>query len=192
MSLLILGLLLFLGTHSVRVVADGWRTQVIKRRGERLWKLGYTLLSVTGFVLIVWGYSRARLEPVPLWTPQVWARHLASLLTLVAFVLVVAAYVPRNHLKARLKHPMLLGVKAWALAHLLANHTVADLLLFGGFLAWAVVCYVSAKRRDERAGRLPPPGTAIGTALAIVIGLVAWGVFGQWVHGAWLGVRPWP
>jgi uncharacterized membrane protein len=114
-------------------------------------------------------------------------RHLAALLTLVAFVLLAAAYVPRNHLKARLGHPMILGVKVWALAHLLANNTVADLLLFGGFLVWAVLCFRAARRRQEAA---PPAGTVVNSALTVLIGAVAWAGFTFWGHAALIGVRP--
>jgi hypothetical protein len=119
-----------------------------------------------------------------------WTRHLASLLTLVAFVLLAAAYVPGNGIKAKLHHPMVLGVKVWALAHLLANHTLADLLLFGGFLVWAVLSFRAARARDRAAGTVYPPGTPARTAIAVVVGLVAWAVFAFWAHGAWIGVRP--
>jgi uncharacterized membrane protein len=117
-------------------------------------------------------------------------RHLAALLTLVAFVFLAAAYVPRNSIKARLRHPMVLGVKTWALSHLLVNNTLADLLLFGGFLVWAVLCYRAARRRDRLAGQLPPPGAAVPTVITVVAGLVAWAAFAFWAHAAWIGVRP--
>ncbi|MEY8877857.1 MAG: NnrU family protein, partial [Leptothrix sp. (in: b-proteobacteria)] len=134
---LVIGLVLFLGVHSLRIVAEGWRSQVIAARGEGLWKGAVALLSLLGLVLIVRGYGAVRLDPVALWTPWAGGRHLAALLTLIAFVLLAAAYVPGNAIKAKVGHPMILGVKVWALAHLLANHTLADLLLFGGFLLWA-------------------------------------------------------
>ena len=190
MSVLILGLILFLGVHSVRIVADGWRGAVIARIGEGPWKLAYTLLAIAGFALVVWGYGLARQQPVALWVPPLWTRHLAALLTLPAFVMLAAAYVPRNAIRARLKHPMLLGTKTWALAHLLANGNLADVLLFGGFLVWAVLCFRSARRRDARDGRTLPPGTAGGTIAAVVLGLAAWAGFALWAHAAWIGVRP--
>ena len=185
-----LGLLIFLGVHSVRIVADPWRTRMLARLGEGAWKGSYALLSALGFALIVWGYAQARQQPLALWPPQGWARHLAGLLTLIAFVLVTAAYVPGNGVKARLHHPMVLGVKVWALAHLMANHTLADLLLFGGFLLWAVLCFRSARRRDAAAGTVYPPGQASRTVVTVVAGTVAWAVFAMVVHAAWLGVRP--
>jgi uncharacterized membrane protein len=109
---------------------------------------------------------------------------------LLAFVLLAAAYVPGNGIKSRLHHPMVLGVKVWALAHLLANHTLADLLLFGGFLVWAVASFRAARQRDRLNGTVYPPGTAARTAIAVVLGLLAWAVFAFWAHGAWIGVRP--
>jgi len=127
---------------------------------------------------------------VALWTPQPWARHLASLLTVMAFVLLAAAYVPRNGIKARLHHPMVLGIKVWAFAHLLANHTLADLLLFGGFLGWAALSFRAARQRDRAAGTVYPAGSAAMTGLTVVLGLAAWAGFAFWAHAAWIGVRP--
>jgi uncharacterized membrane protein len=190
MSLLIIGLLLFLGTHSVRIFAEGWRTGMVAKLGPNGWKGVYSALALLGFVLIIWGYGQARLTPVPLWTPSVGMRHLASLLTLLAFILLAAAYVPRNAIKARIGHPMVVAVKVWALAHLLANHTLADLLLFGTFLIWAVLNFRAARARDRLAGTTRPAGTAAGTAVTVIAGLVAWAVFAFWAHAAWIGVRP--
>jgi uncharacterized membrane protein len=119
-----------------------------------------------------------------------WARHLGALLTLVAFVLLAAAYVPGNAIKARLHHPMVLGVKVWALAHLLANHTLADLLLFGGFLLWAVLSFRAARQRDAAAGTVYRPGALVPTLATVVAGLAGWAFFAFWAHGAWFGVRP--
>ncbi|MGE0498950.1 MAG: NnrU family protein [Ramlibacter sp.] len=190
MGMLILGLVIFLGVHSVRIVADGWRTQVMALRGEGLWKGLYAALSVLGFVLICWGYGLARQQPVVLWSPPRAMNHVAALFTLLAFVLLAATYVPRNHLKARVHHPTVAGVKLWALAHLLANGNLADVLLFGSFLAWAVLSFRAARQRDRAAGTTYPPGTAQGTVITVVVGAVAWAVFAFWAHGALIGVRP--
>jgi uncharacterized membrane protein len=190
MTLLILGLLVFLGVHSVRIFAEDWRTRTRARLGENAWKGVFSLLSIAGFVLIVWGYGQARLQPQVLWPSPTWTRHLAALLTIPAFVLLVAAYVPRNAIKARLHHPMVLGVKVWALAHLLANNTLADLLLFGGFLVWSVLSFSAARRRDRDAGTVYLAGHAGPTVAVVVIGLAAWAGFAFWAHGAWIGVRP--
>lgn len=190
MTLLILGLVIFLGAHSTRVFAESWRSAQLARMGEKRWKGMYSIASLVGFVLLVWGYGLARQSPVPLWTPSIGLRHLASLLTLLSFVLLAAAYVPRNSVKARIGHPMVAGVKLWALAHLLANHTLADLLLFGGFLAWAVLCFRAARARDRAAGITYQPGTLQGNVLTVAAGVVAWLVFALWLHGALIGVRP--
>lgn len=190
MSVLIVGLIVFLGVHSVRIVAEPWRSAQIARRGLGPWKGWYSLASALGLALIVWGFGQARLAPVSLWPPLPWARHLAALLMLAAFVLLVAAYVPGNRIRARLHHPMLLGVKAWALAHLLANHTLADLLLFGGFLLWAVFDYRAARRRDRRLHTVYPPGTTAATVVTVAVGVAAYLLFALVLH-AWLfGVRP--
>ncbi|MBE0547947.1 MAG: NnrU family protein [Rubrivivax sp.] len=190
MTLLILGLVVFLGVHSVRIFAEGWRTQMRQRLGENGWKGLYSLLSIAGFVLIVWGYGQARLQPTVLWPSPTWTRHLAALLTIPAFVLLVAAYVPGNAIKARLHHPMVLGVKVWALSHLLANNTLADLLLFGGFLAWSVASFTAARKRDNVAGAVYLRGHAGPTIAVVVVGLLAWAGFAFWAHAAWIGVRP--
>ena len=190
MAVLILGLVLFLGVHSTRIVADGWRTQMMARLGEKPWKGVYALLSIAGFVLLVWGYGLARQSPVVLWTPPVGMRHVAALLMLLAFILLVATYVPRNAIKATLHHPMLLSVKVWALAHLLANGTLAGVVLFGAFLVWAVCCFKAARGRDRAAQTVYPPGTAAGTAITVGVGMVAWAVFAFWAHGVLIGVRP--
>ena len=190
MTLLILGLILFLGTHSVRIFADGWRTQTIARLGEKPWKGLYTVVSLVGFALIVWGYGLARQQPVVLWQPPVMMKHLNSLFTLAAFILLAAAYVPRNHFKARLHHPMVLGVKLWAFGHLLATGTLADMVLFGAFLLWAVLDFRAARLRDRAQGTVYPPGTVSGTIIAVVAGAVAWAVFAFWLHAAWIGVAP--
>ena len=190
MTLLVLGLLIFLGVHSTRVFAEDWRSAQVARLGEKGWKGLYTLASLVGLAMLVWGYGVARQTPVPLWTPVVGLRHLASLLTLLAFVLMAAVYVPRNSLKARIGHPMVVGVKVWALSHLLANHTLADLLLFGGFLVWAVLCFRAARRRDLASGITYPAGTVQGNLLTVVAGVGAWIVFAMWLHGPLIGVRP--
>lgn len=190
MTLLLLGLALFLGVHSTRIVAEGWRTTTIARVGEKPWKAIYSLLSIAGFVLLVIGYGAARQSPVVLFAPPVWTRHLAALLTIPAFVLLVAAYVPGNAIKRAIGHPMVAGVKVWALAHLLANGTLADLLLFGTFLAWAVLGFIAARRRDRAAGTTYPAGPGSRTAITVVVGLVAWAVFAFALHRPLIGVAP--
>ena len=190
MIVLVLGLLIFLGVHSLRIVAEPLRSAMRARLGEGAYKGLYSVVSIAGFVLLIWGFGLARQQPVVLWQPMIWARHLAALLTLIAFVLLAAAYVPRNGIKARVHHPMVLGVKVWALAHLLANNTLAELLLFGAFLLWAVLSFRAARARDRAAGTVYPPGTATGTAIAVVVGVAFWAFFAFWAHERWIGVRP--
>ncbi len=190
MTILILGLLLFLGAHSVRLFADPWRTRMIARLGPNPWKALYSLVSIVGFVLIVWGFGSARQHPVPLYSPPLVLLRLNALFTLIAFVLVVAAYVPRNHMKSAIGHPMVAGTKSWAFGHLLATGMLHDVVLFGPFLVWAVVDFVVARRRDRRLGTVYPRGTVAGDAIAIVIGAVAWAIFAFWLHLRWIGVSP--
>lgn len=190
MAWLILGLVLFLGVHSVRVVAEDWRTAMRARLGEAIWKGLYSLISIAGFGLIIWGFGQTRLDPQVLWVPPLPMRHIAALLVLIAFIFMAAAYVPRNGIKARLHHPMILSVKVWALAHLLANGKLADVLLFGAFLLWAVLDFRSAGQRDRAAGTLYPPGTMAGTLGAVVVGAVAWAGFAFWGHQWLIGVAP--
>jgi uncharacterized membrane protein len=192
MSVLLLGLVLFLAAHSVRIVADGWRSRTIARLGEGPWKGIYSLVSLAGFVLVVWGYGLARQQPVPLWDPPAWTRQLTALLMLASFVLLAAAYVPRNGLKARLRHPMVLSVKVWALAHLLANGMLADIVLFGAFLAWSVFDYRAARLRDEAAGTSDAAGSAGAAVAAVMVGVFAWALFAFWAHGWLFGVPVYP
>lgn len=190
MLALVLGLVLFLGVHSVRLFAADWRVAQIDRRGLLAWKGVYALISLVGLVLIIWGYGQARLTPDWLWVTPVWTRHLAALLTVPAFILLAATYVPGTHIKARVGHPMLLGVKFWALAHLIANGALADLLLFGGFLVWAIVLYIVSRRRDRLAGiRYPAVGVS-RDIIAVVLGLVGFVLFALVLHEPLIGVRP--
>ena len=190
MSVLILGLVLFLGVHSTRIFADGWRTAMIRRLGASKWKGLYTLASLAGFGLLVWGFGLARQQPVALWAPPFFMRHVAWLLTLIAFILLAATYVPRNAIKARLHHPMVLAVMFWAVAHLMANGNRANAVLFGSFLLWAVLSFRAARVRDRAARTLYRAGTASGTAMTVLAGVAAWAVFAFWAHGVLIGVRP--
>jgi uncharacterized membrane protein len=190
MAVLILGLVLFLGIHSTRIFADGWRSGMIARLGPMRWKGLYSVLSIIGFVVVIWGFRMARADTLVLWSPPVWARHAAALLMVFSFILLVAAYVPRNSIKARLHHPMVLGVKVWALAHLLANGVAASVVLFSAFLVWAVLSYRAARQRDRAANTVYPPGNAAWTGITVAAGLIAWAVFAMFLHGPLIGVRP--
>jgi len=190
MAMLVFGLVLLLGVHSTRLIAPGLRDAGVARLGLLPWKVLYAVLSLIGLVLIVQGYGEARMAPTLLWAPPVWTRHLAALLTLPAFVLMACAYVPGTRIRAKLGHPMVAGVKIWAFAHLIANGTLADLLLFGSFLVWSVVMFATLRRRDRAAGLRRPAGSASRDAIAIVAGIVGWAVFAGWLHLALIGVKP--
>ena len=190
MLVLILGLILFLGAHSVRIFAESIRRSMIARLGDGPWKGVYSVISIVGFVLIIWGYGIARQDPVLLWISPMWLQHLAILLNLIAFVLFAAYLMPSGYLKARLGHPMLLSVKVWAFAHLLANGTLADLLLFGAFLVWAVADFAAARRRDRANGTIRRAGPIRNDALAVFVGFAIWGVILWRVHEWVIGVSP--
>lgn len=197
---LIVGLVLFLGAHSVRIFADNWRTQTLQKWGEKPFKGVYALLSLLGFYALIVGYGEARLQTVALWNPPVATRHISVLLMVFASILLVAAYVPRNHFKARLKHPMVLSVKVWALAHLLANGNLADVILFGSFLIWAVLNFRAARARDrlhalpedasEEANPSTPAPNGMATLVTLAVGGGLWALFTFVLHAKWIGVAP--
>ncbi|WEN15930.1 NnrU family protein [Rhodanobacter sp. AS-Z3] len=190
MTLLIVGLLIFLGSHSLGVFAHDWRNRQRERWGTMPWKGLFALVSLIGFVLICWGFGLARQQPVSLYAPPLALRHLNALFALLAFVLLAAAYIPRNHLKAKLGHPMLLGVKSWALGHLLATGMLHDVVMFGAFLLWAVMLFAVSRRRDRTAGTRYPAGTLQGDVLAGLVGIALWVAFAFWLHLWLIGVSP--
>ena len=207
MTQLILGLILFLGAHSVRIWADGWRDQTIEAYGEKAFKGVYALVSILGFYLLVVGYGEARLQTVALWNPPIFTKHISMLLMLLSSILLVATYIPRNHFKMRLGHPMVLSVKVWALSHLLANGNLADLVLFGSFLIWAVLNFRSARARDralllhlnvtEDAAGEPLAETEstnqpklLSTIITLVSGIATWALITFVLHAKIVGVSP--
>jgi len=190
MTILLLGLICFLGVHSTRLLAPAWRTSRIAQFGANGWKAAYSLVSLAGFVLVVYGFGVARSAPVVVWTPPRYMAHIAALLILPAFVLIACAYVPGTRIKAAVGHPMLLGIKLWAFAHLLANGFAHDILLFGAFLVWAVLDYVASRRRDRAEGVSYPAGGIDRDVIAIVAGTLGWIAFAFYLHGALIGVRP--
>jgi uncharacterized membrane protein len=189
MALFVVGLILFFGIHSVSIVAPAWRNAQVERHGERVWKGIYALVSLAGLILLIHGFGVARQTPVVLYAPPPALRHVALLLMLPVFPLLFAAYLP-GRIQRAAKHPMLLAVKIWAAAHLLANGTLADALLFGGFLIWAVADRISVKRRA--APRIVPgaPPAALNDVAALAGGLVVYVVFLFGAH-VWLtGLSP--
>jgi uncharacterized membrane protein len=190
MLVLVLGLIIFLGLHSVRIVADDWRKQQIARIGANRWKGIYSILAIVGFVLIIWGFGLARQHPVLVYLPPLWLRHLNALFMLVALILFATARVPRNHIKAKFGHPQVLAVKTWAFGHLLATGMLHDLVLFVPFLIWSVVLFIVSRRRDRRDGTVYPAGTLKGDVIAVVVGVVVWALFAFWLHTLLIGVSP--
>jgi len=186
MSILLLGLVIFFGVHSVSIVSDAWRDRTAERIGEWPWKGLYALVSAVGFGLIVWGYGLARHEPVVLYTPPEWLRSVAMVLLAPVFPLLFAVYLP-GRIKSAAKHPMLAATKLWALAHLLANGTLAAVLLFGAFLVWAVLDRISMKHRAQRPIPSVPPGKA-NDVIAVAGGLALYVAFVFGLHGWLIGV----
>ena len=205
MTQLILGLILFLGAHSVRIVADGWRTRCIEAWGEKAFKGVYALVALLGFYLLVVGYGEARLETVALWSPPRFTKHISILLMLFSSILLMAAYIPRNHFKMRMGHPMVLSVKVWALSHLIANGNLADVVLFGAFLIWAVLNFRSARARDRAMSLNAAQDAAdltlsesetknqaklLSTVITLVGGMAIWALITFVLHAKLVGVSP--
>ncbi|HZT56649.1 MAG TPA: NnrU family protein [Burkholderiaceae bacterium] len=188
MTLFIIGLVLFLGVHSVAIVAPAWR-DAQAARSPGAWKGVYTLISIAGFALLIYGYGLARQSAVVVWTPPTAMRHIALLLMLPVFPLLLAAYLP-GRIKTAAKHPMLLAVKFWALAHLLANGTLTDVILFGAFLAWAVFDRIAVSKRAVPRAIPGAPAAAINDAIALVGGLAIYALFVLWAHRWLIGVSP--
>lgn len=188
MTMLIAGLILFLGSHSVSIVNAGWRDRMVASMGELPWKLAYGVVALIGLVLIVQGYGAARMAPTILYVPPLWLSHVSLLLMVFVFPLLLAAYLP-GYIQRATKHPMLVATKVWALAHLLANGTLADVVLFGSFLAWAVVDRISVKRRATAPPVAGKP-SIVNDIIAVVGGLGLYVLFVTWAHLYLFGVAP--
>ncbi|MFO1114986.1 MAG: NnrU family protein [Beijerinckiaceae bacterium] len=188
MIVLILGLVVFLGVHLVPTSVQG-RAGLVGKLGENGYKVAFSVASLIGFVMIVWGMGAARGSAADpqLWHPPVWTRHLAFALMLPAFILLVAAYVP-SHIRDKAKHPMLAAVKFWALAHLLANGDLAGLLLFGAFLAWAVYDRISVKKRGAKGPLGDRHGGVTNDIIAVVVGILLYLAMFRWGHPLLIGV----
>jgi uncharacterized membrane protein len=188
---LVLGLILFLGIHLARVAAPDFRTNIITTRGNGLWQGIYSLASLVGFGLIIWFYSDSVAGGPYLYEPPVWMKHINALLMLFASISMGVYFFPAGRLKAALKHPMLLAVKIWALGHLLANGSLAAILLFGSFLAWAVIVRISLKKREQRGeAKLPVAGDVKWDVLSILVGFAMYAAFMGGLHLWLFGVSP--
>lgn len=189
MTLLIVGIAVFLGVHLLPALPR-LRERLLGRLGERGYRALFSLLSVAGFVLLVWGFASAPVMQI--WSPPAWTRWVAIVLMLPAFILLVAAYVP-GQIKARLKHPFLAAIKTWALAHLIANGDLASITLFASFLAYAVFDRIAAKRREARGLVIVPGhGPARNDLIAVVVGVLLYVVFLIWLHPLLIGTSALP
>lgn len=191
MLFLITGLVLFLGVHSARTLCGPLRKNFISQRGDGTYKALYSVLSLAGFTLLIIGYGQTRSAPQHIWFPPSAMSHIASLIVLVAFVFLAAAYVPGNRIKVTVGHPMVLGVKLWAFAHLLANGRLGDMILFGAFLVWAIVVYARSRNIDRQQGVVRTGVNSIARdAITVAAGIGAWLVFALWAHVRLIGVSP--
>jgi len=191
MSLLVLGLLVFLGIHSVSIAAPHWRERMVLRLGAAPWRIAYSMLSLVGLALIIRGFGLARAMPIVLYSPPAALHTLSRVLMVPVFPLLLAAYLP-GRIQSAARHPMLVAIKLWAAAHLLANGSAADVLLFGGFLAWAVIDRISLKHRPARANAATPgaPPGRWNDLIAVVVGLALYALTIGWAHLRLLGVSP--
>lgn len=187
MTTMILGLAVFLGMHSVSIVAAPLRNSMAAKNAL-LWKAFYGIVSIVGLVLVIKGYADARLTSSVLYTPPGWMNHVVALLMLPAFSFFIAPYFP-GRISTTLKHPQLVAVKLWALSHLLVNGRVAELVLFGAFLAWAVIDRISLKKREQKP-MLTMPRTGFNDAIVVIVGLALYVAFLFHLHVAWIGVSP--
>lgn len=187
MKALLLGLLVFFCVHSVSIVNDPWRNRMAAKMGEWPWKALYALVSIAGFALIVLGYDLARHDPVIVYVPPAWLQRVAMVLLVPVFPLLLATYLP-GRIQAAAKHPMLAATKLWAVAHLMANGMLADVLLFGTFLVWAVLDRISMKHRAQRPFPSLPP-SRVNDLMAVAGGLALYVAFVLWLHG-WLTGAP--
>lgn len=186
MIMLILGIVLFFGVHMIRVVAPNLRARQIAAN-ERRWKGLYALVSLAGFVLLVWGYASWRAEAPQLYLPPEWGKHVTFLFVLIAFILLVAAYQPPGLIRARLQHPMLIGTAFWGIGHLLANGDAAGVLLFGSFAVYGVWNLIAQMRRDQP--KVVSKGYR-GDIIAVVAGVVVYAVTLIWLHPILFGANP--
>ena len=184
---MIAGLVLFLGTHVV-TTKRSLRTQLIARHGEATYKIAYSIVSMIGLALIVWGFASYRATGwIDVWTPPKAMKHIAVGLMLIAVIALASAYI-RGRIYTTLKHPMLVAVKIWALAHLLANGDLGSIILFGSFLAWAVFDRISLKRRSDAGGPPIPLGGVGNDVIAVAVGIVAFLALGYAFHPVVIGV----
>lgn len=187
---LIAGLVLLLGVHSVGALAPATRERAVARLGAGPWKGIYSLVSLAGLALVVWGFGIARHDPIVVWRPPAWMAHVTALFAVVGFVLVAAAYIPGSRIKTVLGHPMLAGVKVWAFGHLIGNGSLAGIVLFGTLLVWSAWMFGTLRRRDRAAAKTYPRDSWARDVAAVVAGVVVALAFAKYLHGPLIGLAP--
>lgn len=187
MTLMMVGLALFLGVHLTAVI--GLRDSAMAQIGEGPWKGLYAVVSILGFVAMVYGFAEARLQPEVVWAPPVWTRHLGLTIMLPVFPLVFAAYLPGRIKRLAGGHPMVVGAFLWALSHVVANGFLHEMVFFGSWLVWAVIDYASLRRRPARVIPTAPP-SSLNDGIALVGGLAVYAAFLFGVHEWLFNVAP--
>lgn len=190
MTIFIIGLVLFLGMHSVMIFAPNWSRAQIEKIGENKWHGIYSIISLIGFLLIIWGYAEASDAVTIVWYPPLWSKYLASVFIFLSFIFLTAAYIPGTKMKSVIGHPMIIGVKLWAFGHLLTNGTLLDIILFGSFLLWAILDFRSSRQKDRAENKVYEFVGYQRDAIAIVLGLVSGLIFVLYLHGPLIGVAP--
>jgi uncharacterized membrane protein len=188
MLMYVSGIIVFLGVHSLSIINEPWRNRIVGVIGEWPWKGIYSLAAIAGLVMLIQGYQTVRYDSIVLYSPPQWLHYVAAILLLPVFPLVVAAYFP-GRIKTITSHPMLLATKFWAFSHLLVTGSLADVLLFASFLAWAVWDRISLNRRKQRPILGAPP-SRLNDAIAVAAGLSLYGAFALWFHEMLIGVAP--
>ena len=187
LAILILGLVVFFASH-LFVTAREKRAALIGRVGQGGYRVLFSIVSLAGLALIVWGYATYRAhEWIQVWTPPAYMRHVTVGLMLISVVLITAAFIP-SHIKARAKHPMLASIKVWAFAHLLVNGDLGSILMFGSFLVWAVYARIAAKRRGDLGPKMAPAGW-INDFIVVALGVAVYLLLGFYFHPYVIGVQ---
>ncbi|NII12180.1 NnrU family protein [Oleiagrimonas sp. C23AA] len=194
MPVLVLGLIILLGSHSLHLFAPAWRERQIRRMGKGRWYAISVMLALIGFLVMAFGFHLAAMHSTPLYAPPASLRPINAVLTLIAFVLAASAFVPHNRFRAGLRHPLLIGICCWAFGHLLVNGNAHDLVLFGAFFAWGFANYAVLSIRTDGQEKAPLPVTWRGDVLSVLAGVAGWALFAFWLHALLIGVQPmsWP
>ena len=185
---LVAGLVLFLGIHLFLALFRDKVGLLKESLGNHVWRSIHSMFALAGLALIIYGYHLSRMDPVFLWNPPAWTRHTAALFAGFAMILAVASLVPGNHIKAAVGHPLYAAVKLWAFAHIIANGRLGDLLLFGSFLAWSIIGFSSARKRDRKLGTPKPAATVPATLATLALGLGLIVAIVLWLHLQLIGV----